>query len=151
MEIKFKSIGLWGRYALKQGNPLQNFKTLILLYLFYLSLYFWLTVSNKVSKAIFLDIKFKVLAYEEATAWNRGIPGKILNILIKLYLVLLNGSKRLSEVRSFEIKWICRPIRQIQPETGKYLVFFFQNKTPIIFVTFISLFFYLLYQRGSQR
>ena len=39
-------------------------------------------------------------------------------------MVLLNGSKRLSEVRSFEIKWICRHMRQIQPETGEYLVFF---------------------------
>ena len=37
---------------------------------------------------------------------------------------------RLSEVRYFEIKWICRPIRQIQHETGEYLVFF-QNTDPI--------------------
>ena len=33
---------------------------------------------------------------------------------------------RLSEVRSFEIKWIYRPIRQIQPEAGKHLVLFFK-------------------------
>ena len=66
----------------------------------------------------------KVLAYEAATDWNRGIPRKILNFLIKLYLVLLNGSKMLSEVRYFEMKWIYRTIRQIQPETGKSLVFF---------------------------
>ena len=39
----------------------------------------------------------------------------------------------LREVRSFEIKWIYRPIRQIHPETGESLVFF-QNTNPIIFV-----------------
>ena len=55
-----KSVGLWGSYGLKQVNPLQFFfKTLIQLYLFSLFLYFWLTVSKRVSKAIFLDIKFK--------------------------------------------------------------------------------------------
>ena len=63
------------------------------------------------------SLNLKVLVYEAATAWNRGIPCKILTFLIKLYLVLINGSKRLSEVRYFEIKWICTPIRQIQPET----------------------------------
>ena len=26
LDIKFKSVGLWGRYGLKQGNPLQNIK-----------------------------------------------------------------------------------------------------------------------------
>ena len=98
----------------------------------------------------FWILNLKVLAYEAASAWNRGIPGKILNFLIKLYLVLLNGSKMLSEVRSFEIKGICRPIRQIQPETGECLVFF-QNTHTIIFVMIISLFFDLLYQRGYQN
>ena len=34
---------------------------------------------------------------------------------------------RLSEVRYFEIKLICRPIRQIQPEAGESLVFFFKT------------------------
>ena len=72
-------------------------------------------------------LNLKVLAYEAATAWNRGIPCKILTFLIRLYLVLLNGSKRLPEVRSFEIKWICRPIRQIRPETGESLVFFLKH------------------------
>ena len=72
----------------------------------------------------FWTLNSKVLAYEAATAWNRWIPCKILTFLIKLYLVLLNGSKMISEVRSFEIKWICRPIRQIQLETGESLVSF---------------------------
>ena len=72
----------------------------------------------------FWTLHLKVLAYEASAAWNSGIPCKKFNRLIKLYLVLLNGSKTLSEVRSFEIKWICRPIRQIQPETGGSLVSF---------------------------
>ena len=98
----------------------------------------------------FWTLYLKVLAYEAVTAWNRGIRCKILIFLIRLYLVLLNGSKRLSEVRFFNIIWICRPIRQIHPETGESLAFF-QNTNPIIFVTFISLFFDLLYQRGYQK
>ena len=40
-------------------------------------------------------------------------------------------------------------MRQINPETGESIVFF-QNTNPIIFVTFVSLFFDLLYQRGYQ-
>ena len=75
-------------------------------------------------------LHLKVLAYEVDTDWNRGIPGKILKMLIKLYLFcfllwfLLNVSKRLSEVRYFDIKWICWPMRQIQPETRESLIFF---------------------------
>ena len=118
---------------------MQFFKTLIQLYLFYLFLCFWLTVSKRVSTAIVLYIKFKIVGLWVDTAWNRGIPCIILTFLIKLYLVILNGSKRLSEVRSFEMQWICRPIRQIQPETGESLVIF-QNTDPIVFVLFISLF-----------
>ena len=85
---------------------------------------FYLLYQRGYQRQYILTLHLKVLAYETATAWNRGIPCKILNFLIKLYLVLLNGSIILSEVRSFEIKWIYRPIRQIQPETGEYLVFF---------------------------
>ena len=54
-----KSAGLLGSYGLKQGNSSHFIKTLIQLYLFYLFFYFWLTVSKRVSKAIFLDITFK--------------------------------------------------------------------------------------------
>ena len=53
-----KSAGLWGSLGMKQGNPLILFKILIQLYLFCLFLYFWLTVSRRVSKAIFLYITF---------------------------------------------------------------------------------------------
>ena len=41
-------------------------------------------------------------------------------------------------------------MRQLWPETGESLAIF-QNTNPIIFVTFISLFFDLLYQREYQR
>ena len=41
-------------------------------------------------------------------------------------------------------------MRQLRPETGESLAIF-QNNDPIVFVTFISLFFELLYQRGYQR
>ena len=41
-------------------------------------------------------------------------------------------------------------MRQIRPETGESLAIF-QDTDPIVFVTFISLFFDLLYQRGYQR
>ena len=76
--LKFKSVGLWGSYGLKQRNTLKILKFLIKLYLFCLLIYF----STK-------------------------------------YI-----SKRLSEVRSIEIKWIFWPMRQIHPETVEYLVFF---------------------------
>ena len=76
----------------------------------------------------------KVPVYEVATAWNRGIPCNFSkywsNCICFIYSFLyfwFNISKRLSEVRSFEIKWICWPMRQIQPETGEYLVFFFKT------------------------
>ena len=88
-----------------------------------------------------------MLACEAATDWNRGIPHKILNFLIKLYffvswfIVLLNISKRLSEVRYFEMKWIYRPISQIQPETGESIVFFFKT---LIQLYLLRSFFYSL-------
>ena len=88
------------------------------------SIYFYLLYQRGYQRQYFWTLYLKLLAYEAATAWNRGIPCNIWNFLIKLYLVLLNGSKMLSEVRSFEIKWICRPIRQIHPKTGESLVSF---------------------------
>ena len=119
------SAGLWGSYWLKQENTLQFVSKhwLNCICFVYFSL-FDLLYQRGSRRQYFWTLHLKVLAYEAATAWNRGIPCKTLNFLIKLYLVLLNGSKMLSEVRSFEINWICRPIRQIQPETGESLVSF---------------------------
>ena len=77
--ITFKSVGLWGSYGLKQGNPLQFFKALIQLYLFYLFLYFWLTVSKRVPKAIFLDIKFKSVGLWVSYGLKQGNPLQNLN------------------------------------------------------------------------
>ena len=45
--------------AWNRGIPCNFFKTLIQLYLFCLFIYFWLTVSKRVPKEIFLDIKLK--------------------------------------------------------------------------------------------
>ena len=59
LEIIWKSVGLWGSYAWNRSIPCIFFKTLIQLYLFCLILYFWLTVSKRVSKTIFSDITFK--------------------------------------------------------------------------------------------
>ena len=50
------------------------FKTLILLYLFCLFLYFWLTVSKRVSKAIFLDITFKSVGLWGRYGLKQGNP-----------------------------------------------------------------------------
>ena len=86
-----------------------------------------------------------MLAYESDTAWNSSCI-----FLVSYYIVLLNASKRLSKVISFEIQWICWPMRQIQTETGKSLAIF-QNTNPIVLVMFISLFFDLLNQRRYRR
>ena len=75
-----KSVVLWGSFGLKQGNPLQFFKTLIQLYLFCLFLYFWITVSKRVSKEIFLDIKFKSVGLWGRYGLKQGIPLQNLNI-----------------------------------------------------------------------
>ena len=99
----------------------------------------------------------KISAYEAAKPWNRGISHKFLNhqsnriCFVSCFIVILNVSKKLSKVISFEIKWIkCRPMRHIQTEEGESLVIFFQNTNPILFVVFISWFFDLMYQRGYR-
>ena len=141
----YKADTAWNR-----GIPCIFFKILIQLYLLRSFLYsFTYFIKEVINGKILWRLNLKVLAYEAATAWNRGIPFKISTFIIKLYLVLLNWSKRLLEVRSFVIKWICRHIRQIHPETRDCLVFF-QHTNWIIFVTFVSLFFDLLYQRDYQ-
>ena len=94
---------LWGSYGLKQGNPLRFFQNtdpiVFVLFIFW----FWLTVSNTLSKTIFFDNKLKVLALEAATAWNRRIYSKILKLLeflfflstdLLFYLMSKNGYQR---------------------------------------------------------
>ena len=131
MEIKWKTVGLWGSYVLKKGNPLQFFSKhwSNCICFIYFSI-FDLLYQRGYQRKYFWTLNLKLLAYEAATAWNRGIPWKILKFLIRLYLfvswfiVLLNVSIFFSEVRSFAIKWICWPMRQIHPETGEYLLLF---------------------------
>ena len=157
MDIKWKSAGIWGSYGLKQGNPLYFFSKhwSNCICFVYFSI-FDLLYQRGYQRQYIWPLSLKGFAYEAATAWSRVTVCKILNFLIRLYLFCLliycftSCIKRLSEVRYFEIKWICWPMRQIQPETGESLLFF-QNTNPIIFVLFISLFFDLLYQRGYQR
>ena len=58
LDITLKSVGLWGSYGLKQGSPwyfFQNTDPIV----FFSFLFFLFTISNRVSKAIFLDITFK--------------------------------------------------------------------------------------------
>ena len=113
-ELAYEVKTAW--YRVIPCNLYQNTDPIV--FALFVSLYFWLTVSKGHQGQYFWTLDLKALAYEAATAWNRRIFCKTLKLLIKLYLVLLNGSKRLSEVRYFEIKWICLPMRQIQPETG---------------------------------
>ena len=111
MENRFKSVGLWGRYGLKQGNPFQFFTTLIQLYLFSLFLYFWLTVSNRVSKAIFLDINFKSVGLWGSYGLKQGNPLQFFTTLIQLYLFYLflyfwlTVSKRVSKAIFLDMKF----------------------------------------------
>ena len=65
---------------LEQGNPLKIFKTLIQLYLFYFFLYFLLTLSKRVSKAIFLDIKLKGVGLRGSYGLKQGNPLQNINI-----------------------------------------------------------------------
>ena len=47
LDIKFKSVGLWGSYGLKQGNPLQNIKiTNQIVFVFSPDLFFYLINQN---------------------------------------------------------------------------------------------------------
>ena len=150
MEIKWKSVGLWGSYGLKQGNPLAIVqKTHPNCICFVYFSIFDLLYQRGYQRQYFRTLHLKVLAYETAMAWNRGIPGKILNFLIKLYLVLLNGSKCYQ-------RWDLLKLNEYLGLQGRYSLkqgnplYFYQNTNPIIFVMFIPLFFDLLYQRGSQ-
>ena len=84
-----KSVGLWDNYSLKQGNPLQVFKILIQLYLFCFFSIFDLLYQTGYQRQYFLTLNLKVLACEAAKAWSKGIPCKILKLLIKLFLLCL--------------------------------------------------------------
>ena len=66
---------LYGRYSLKQRNPLFFFKILIQLYLLRSFLYsLTYCIKEVINGKIFWRLNLKVLTYEAATAWNRRIP-----------------------------------------------------------------------------
>ena len=68
-------VGLWGIYSPKQGNTLYFFKTLIQLYLLRSFLYSLTNcIKEVINGNIFWRLNLKVLVYETATSWNRGIP-----------------------------------------------------------------------------
>ena len=155
--MKLKSVGLWGSYGLKQVNPLKIFKTLIQLYLFCLFIYFWLTVSKRVSKAIFFDIQFKSVGLWRSYGLKQGNPFQNLKISNKIvfvlspdlffYLIHQKGYQRWDLLRLNEYVGLWGRYSLKQGST----LYFFQNYNPIIFVTLISLFLDLLYQRGYWR
>ena len=90
LDITFKSVGLWGSYSLKQGNPLHFYSKHWSNYIrfVYFSI-FDLLYQRGYQRQYLWTINLKVLSHEAATAWNRGIPCKILKFLIKLYLFCL--------------------------------------------------------------
>ena len=88
LEIIWKGVSLWGRYSLKQGNTLQMLKSRIKFYFLSPILLFWLCINKVIKGNIFWDFK-NMSAYEEATAWTRGIPCKFSKTLIQLYLLCL--------------------------------------------------------------
>ena len=118
-------VGLWGRYSLKQGNPLYFFQSTnpIIFVTFFFIL--WLVVSKKVSKIIIWIFNEKVLAYEAATAWNRGIPCNFSKHQWNLYDLCTNYFTYCI-IKGIKVKnfwgWIkkCRPLIQIfLHESGK--------------------------------
>ena len=74
--------------AWNRGMPSNFIKTLIQLYLFYLFQYFWLTVTKRVSKTIFLDIKFKSVGLWVSYGLKQGNPLQDLKIANQIIYVL---------------------------------------------------------------
>ena len=75
-----------GQYGLKQANLLQFSKHWSNCICFIYFSIFYLLYQRGYQSQHFWTLNLNVLAYEANTAWNGGIPGKILKLLIKLYL-----------------------------------------------------------------
>ena len=73
----------------KTGQSLVLVKNNDLIVFVLFNFYFWLTVSKRVSKAIFLHIKFKSVGLWGSYGLKQGNPWKSLEVLIKLYLFCL--------------------------------------------------------------
>ena len=129
--LNAKSAGLWDSYGLKKGEYLVIIKkTDPIVFVLFIYQFLDLLYQRGYQGEYFWILNLKLLAFEAATARNRGIPWKIIKSLIILYLccILLycctRFTKKVSEVRYLEIKWIkCPLMRQIQTETGKSLEF----------------------------
>ena len=105
LEIKWKFNGLWGSYSLKYGKPLSFFfKTQSNCICYVSSCCFWLTVSKRVLRALFLDITFKSVGLWGSYDLNNGnffINIKIANQIVYFlspallfYLMYQNGYQR---------------------------------------------------------
>ena len=75
LDITFKSVGIWGSYSLKQGNPLHFFSKhwSNCICFVYFSI-FDLLYQRGYQMQYFWTLPLKVLAYESDTAWFRDIP-----------------------------------------------------------------------------
>ena len=128
-------------------------------YICYVNLFIlWLIVSKRLSKLrYFGDEMKKVLAYEAATTWNRGIPCIFFKTLIQLYLLrsfLYYLTYCIREVIKGKLFWILNEkssglwgsnsLKQGNP------VQLFQNTDPIVFVLFIFLFWLTVSKRVSK-
>ena len=96
------------------GEFFSFFKILIQLYFYFFSLFFDFLYQRRYHRQ-YLNIKFKkVLAYDEAMAWNRRIHSQTLKSLIKMYFfvswftVLLTESKSSSKQITYyvDLKWM---------------------------------------------
>ena len=79
--LAYEAATAWNR-----GIPCHCFKTLIQLYLFCLFLYFWLNVSKRLSKAIFLDITYKSVGLWGSYGLKQRNPIQNINISNQNYI-----------------------------------------------------------------
>ena len=103
----YKADTAWNR-----GIPYVFLKILIQLYLLHSFLYsLTYCIKEVINGKIFWRLNSKVLAYEAATAWNRGIPCKMLKFLFRSYLFCLflyfwfTVSKRVSKSIFSDVKF----------------------------------------------
>ena len=80
IEIKFKSVGLWGSYGLKQGNPLLFFQnTDPIVFVLFISLFLTYYIKEGI-KGNILDIKFKSVGLWGSYSLKQGNTLQNLNI-----------------------------------------------------------------------
>ena len=143
----YEYVGLWGRYSLKQGNPLYLFQnTNPIIFVTFISLFFDLLYQRGYQRQYFWTLNLKVLAYEAATAWNRGIPCNFSkhwsNCICFIYFYIFD----LLNQRGYQSQYFWTlnlKVLAYEAATAWNRVIpfnFFQNTDLIVFVLFISLF-----------